>query len=234
MRQKSLQFLQKLEAKTRNPLVGVFVLFVISAIIALALGSNLQPTENNGEQAMQYELPSIMDLYPQALSNAQGWYTDAYMVSADISIRGLSVWTTFIFETMSTPKEGLLVTFRQKQDGYEIELKEVDGPGKTENDPPINLDDWEVDSVLVGQTVFERRGSDFMEEYPGVDRVLLQLTRVSGSASENIGLEINKIVWIMHYHQTQGAELRVYVDPTSGEIIGERFFDGVMDGEIDL
>ncbi len=225
MNNRLVLILKKVEGATRLPFVGLFVAFVICAIVTVILKASIQSSNNNGGDVVKFEMPSVAELYPQALTKAQEWHEDAYMASAKIGVRVSATWATFFFDSLNNPNEGLLVTFWLLEHGYEIEVENVDAPGRLEADPPINREDWDVDSIEAARIAFDNRGKEFLYEHPEADRAMLQLTRVSGSAAENTGLEMNRIVWVMHYYQLRGVELRVFVDPITGEIIGEQFFE---------
>ena len=223
-----MQVLQRVEKLTRSRIIAVIIAFISCGIFAFLI-NNVFPDTNSEIEIMEPRFPSIAKLYPEALDEAQSWREDAYMVFADVSHRQGRISTAFAFGTMEDPNLGLLVYFRESENGYVVKSEESEGAGRVEPRPGINREDWAVDSIEVAQQVFLERGSDFLKAHPEVDEALLQLTRVSGAAAENTGLEAERIVWVMHYYQITGYELRVYVDPITGSIIGEEFFEPRID-----
>lgn len=228
-----MALLQRIEKSSQARfLVTSFALIACAALGFLI--SNMVSDTVNGSQIVDRQVPSLVELYPEALDQARSWRDDAYMIYADIDFHPERFSTAFAFGTLEDPNLALLVYFNENEDGYEVKLDESRGSGRTDFPPAIHRDDWSTDSPEVAQYAYDQRGSDFLDAHPEVNEAVLQLTWLSGAAAENTGLEAQRLVWVMHYYQLRGYSLRVYVDPLTGEIIGEELFEPATTPELNL
>ena len=93
--------LPSMGAAWRSKHCGLGIVLPLAGLAIAACGSTYVP--GNSEQ-----IPSLRDLYPQALEIAQIWKTDAHLIWAEVSMRALPE-VVFAFNSVSDPGEGALV-----------------------------------------------------------------------------------------------------------------------------
>lgn len=228
-----MEKLQRIEKSSQVRLIVVVVALFSCSVLGFLLGKGILIADEE-PWIVNSKVPSLVELYPEALDQARSWRDDAYMIYADISFQKESFSTAFAFGTMDDPNLALLAYFNENEDGYEVKLDESRGSGRTDFPSAIRRDDWSTDSPEVAQYVYDQRGFDFLDAHPEANEAVLQLTWLSGAAAENTGLEAKQLVWVMQYYQLRGFSLRVYVDPLSGEIIGEELFEPATTPELNL
>jgi hypothetical protein len=172
---------------------------------------------------LEPEFPSAQELYPQAIQQALAWQPDAYLLTIEFRQRDVVTLLSFEFATFTDPHAGFLVNYWEYENVQRIEVEEINYLGRFESRPGIEREDWPVDSTVISHIAFEAKGLDFLTEHPEVDEILFQLRRLSGAAADATGLPIGQIVWRVDYYQLRGYSLDIYLDPKTGEIIGEWF-----------
>jgi hypothetical protein len=217
-----ISILRKVERKTRSPFVGLLIAIIGFGIFAQVLRTSAVDGKEPSP-ILEPDFPSAQELYPKALEKAQSWQSDAYLTWILFDFRTSGSLLSFAFSTPADPSAGLLINIWPQEDGYEIELRETGSPARTRNVPAIEREDWPIDSTVINHIAFEAKGLDFLTEHPEVDEILFQLRRLSGAAADATGLPIGQIVWRVDYYQLRGYSLDIYLDPKTGEIIGEWF-----------
>ena len=198
--------------------VLVLILFATSVVGSMILiGDGL----GDIDPMKDLEIPSVNALYPQAVAIAAKWHPYAYITRVIVNLHPSGHMTTFMFDTPDDVTIGLLVYIQTRDGDFEIETEEVDASGRTHVNPPIGRDEWVIDSVETARIAYEGGGRDFIQSHPSVNDVFIQLRRISGSASDSTGIERDTIVWRVVFSRLPYYSLDVYIDPITGEILGD-------------
>jgi hypothetical protein len=222
---------RKAREERRWALFRLGVVLVLS-VIAFVIIWGGRETPNNGQKlVMDHKIPSITEYYPQALAEARKWRPDAYMVDADVHIRDSDILGSIAFDSAEDPKVGFMFYIRGGDTGFEVETREIDASGRIKADPEIGSTDWKVDSIEVARIAYENGGKTFLKEYPEVNTLLLQLTRLSGSAAERTGLAVHTIIWRAAFYRLGEVYLNIYIDPMNGEVLATDVREGGPDIE---
>ena len=209
--------------------IGAAILIAAIALTAYVMGCHIVPPAQ--EEIMQPKIPSIKEFYPQALAEARKWRSDAYMVFAAIHIRHSRMIGSLAFGSESHPEAGFIYYILENDDGFLTETKEVGTSGSLKADPGINTDEWELDSLDAARIAYENGGRAFLKEHPEVDTVRLQLIRLGGAGSERTGIAMNRVVWSVSFYRLSGADLGIYIDPLTGEVLATDLQEGGLDFE---
>jgi hypothetical protein len=213
---------------------AVFRFFVVILVCLIAFIIYLTDTLDispNREFLLERQIPSVIEHYPKALAEARNWRSDAYMIYSAIQIRGTVLIGSLAFNSESNPEVGFLYRLHEAEEGYQLETKEVDASGRLKANPPIPEDKWTVDSLEAYRVAIENGGSDFINLHPEVDTALLQLDRLSGSASSRTGLPQGEIVWVVTFYKLMEISMDIYIDALTGEVLATDVQEGGLDIE---
>ncbi|MFV2045524.1 MAG: hypothetical protein ACC700_20110, partial [Anaerolineales bacterium] len=157
------------------------------------------------------EVPSAMELYPRALSEARAWKPDAHLTWTNLELRQRPV-VAFAFVSITDPQAGLLVRFDEVEGSFQVETVETRSEGRTGTRTAIEREQWKVDSGEAFAIAMGHSGEAFLAENPDAEWwfVKLGLSRID---------EIVKLAWRIHIGQPWEANIDIYVDPLTGEIL---------------
>ena len=223
---------EKVREEKRWAIFRLGVVLLLSAIILVAYLMGYCSMSPDQELLMEPKIPSLKEYYPQALAEAIKWRQDAYMVDASINIRPSRILGSFAFDSESDPEVGFLFHIEGSDEGFQVEPKELDAPGRWVIQPAIEPDEWALDSLDVARIAYENGGREFLKEHPEVNTVLLHLMRVSGSASDRTGLNQGNVIWVATFYRLRKVSIDIYIDPITGEVLATDFQEGSPDLEL--
>jgi hypothetical protein len=152
------------------------------------------------------------------------------MVFADVSIRGQRILGAYAFNAASDPTEGLLIFVEPEEEGFSLRRERVDTSERGHVRPAIGPEQWAVDSVqALGAAYEEHGGKEFLREHPEVNRVLVQLRPLGGSAADRTGLTQGRLHWRVAFYALPTPSYDVYLDPLSGELLAIDVREGEME-----
>lgn len=159
----------------------------------------------------EVEVPSVVELYPRALAESRAWKPDAYLIWINLDLRP-SIDAAFAFNSTSDPQAGLVVQFDELDGNLQVETVETKSEGRTRARSGIERDQWDVDSAEAFAIAMSHSGDAFLTENPDAEWwfVNLGLSRFD---------ETVKLAWRIHIGQPWEANIDVYVDPLTGEIL---------------
>ena len=181
------------------------IVLPLAGLAIAACGSTYVP--GNSEQ-----IPSLRDLYPQALEIAQIWKTDAHLIWAEVSMRALPE-VVFAFNSVSDPGEGALVYVEEPAAQPQFRLEEVPAPGRTEALPAIELPSWgSLDSPTAYSISLDQGGKEFLERNPGTQTSWIRLQYVDTPNGGGIS-------WRVTFGDPLSVTYDVFIDPSTGEVV---------------
>lgn len=172
-----------------------------------------------GEHITFRNVPSANRLLPMAIEEAQKHHSDPSLLGIDISVTSESVITSFDFISVEEPKVVILVNIREYGE-LKIESKEIDVLDESRLDEVIGAEEWTLDSTEIAELAFENCTSESSKIGANLDRILIQLGTISGSANSRMGANWQGIAWRVALDQQPDYSLDCYFDPISGELIG--------------
>ena len=172
------------------------------------------------------EVSSLRENLPELEGTALAWRADAYLESAEITLRNgnptsWSIWAHF--NSPSTQYESLVV--RMLPDGS-TEIEVIPHTVPVPQIEAIRPDDWTLDSEDALRAALDEGGLAFLQEHGSFQCGDLELERLRSDPS-------HPLVWRLSLSEClPGGEYlpEVLVDPNTGEILGER--DDVLDHDL--
>jgi hypothetical protein len=186
----------------------------ILAWLALSCTSSTPPPE------ISVETLSLQALYPEALSIAQKWKEDAYLVRAQTTfwVRGAEGYryANFSFRSPSTDVIGLYIGYDPETGLFEDEwlsIAKVD----SQREPEIRDADWPIDSPQALEIAQSLGGAEFLSGR--ADRDLYMYLRLR---TQREGEQAQTVWTAAYYYETAGQSLIVVIDALTGEVIETR------------
>ena len=181
------------------------IVLAVAGLAIAACGRTYVPGSNE-------QIPSLRDLYPQALEMAQIWTTDAHLIWAEVSMEALPE-VVFAFNSVSDPGEGALVHVEEPADQPRFWLEEVPAPGRTEALPAIELPSWgSLDSPTAYSISLDQGGKEFLERNPGTRASWIRLQYVDTPSGGGIN-------WRVTFGDPLSVTYDVLIDPSTGEVV---------------
>lgn len=175
--------------------------------------------EQEADTSMLWEVPSAVQLLPVAYDEARGYYAHPALIKIDIGLSPGNVVSSFDYISEDNPDVVLLVSIEQN-DGLEITSREFQVPSRSRMDEIIRPSDWKLDSIEVAELAYDDGGELFLQQNPGQEKLLIQLTDISGSAKDRMGVEWGSVAWRVSFYQLPSPSLDYYFDPIEGTLIG--------------
>lgn len=200
---------------------------VVFAIPLIFLGAcNVEPgTSSLLEIDPARDVLSATEHLQRAVQESKEWRTSAYLVWIDIDIARDKAEAAYAFDNPNDPEDGFLVYVESDGNGYTMRTREVRSEGRRSVRPPIDREDWTVDSIQVGGLALQR-ARDFLRQHPEVAQMDIQLAGLSGSAADQVTGETGDLVWSVMFYSSPETSLDLYFDPLSGEYLGRVLRDG--------
>ncbi|NIN68301.1 MAG: hypothetical protein GTO63_27055 [Anaerolineae bacterium] len=201
------------------PRPGARLLGAISALLVVACFASACETEQHFfDVTGDLFVVSAADYYPQAVEKASDWRPDAYL--AGISARpapsasiGLGPSLRYYFESASAESEFYKVSLRHGTWSAET----VPKGASSVTYPPINREDWTLDSVDAWAIAQANGGEEFLLNHQD------PLTMMALSLShERVGDREDVLVWRVWYRvgsATVYDALDMMIDPKTGDIL---------------
>ncbi|MCH8094648.1 MAG: hypothetical protein IH953_08645 [Chloroflexi bacterium] len=157
------------------------------------------------------EVPSAAELYPRALAEARAWKPDAHLIWINLDLRP-SIDAALAFNSTSDPQAGLVVQFDELDGNLQVETVETKSEGRTQARSAIERVQWDVGSAEAFAIAMGHSGDAFLTENPGAEWwfVNLGFSRFDETA---------KLAWRIHIGQPWEANIDIYVDPLTGDIL---------------
>ncbi len=152
----------------RFRLIAVFVVLVVS------LGSWLIFSRGRGNspvEPVELSVLSLKDLYPEALSIAKEWQSNAFLMGADFTVmdsqNAVRIRAAFFFwGSSSDSRRWLNVYILETSPNLEIETDEGEFPPDRPLPEPIDPNELPFDSVDALETILDCGAAELLREHP--------------------------------------------------------------------
>jgi hypothetical protein len=190
---------------------GYRLLFVMM-LVALVVGFQvLQVGNTTGSGAPSPEdVLSAAGFYPEALKKAQDWRSDAFLTWLIVDVRPTKR-IAYSFDSASDPNSGFLVYVRQGLGAPLLTTQEVQSNAQTHVDPPLERDEWPLDSQDVFSVALENGAAEFLHQNADSQDWFLQLP------SPRRAME-GEVTWRVSLGDLFGDTLEMIIDPVTGEV----------------
>lgn len=160
-------------------------------------------------------VPSAAEHYEEALARAIEWKGDAYPFSltADVASSSGAPPTgghlAYYFESVATRR-----SFLKLRLAHGAWTSEVISKSSAETYPPMERENWVLDSVDAWSIALANGGEEFLIEHQE------PLTSMAATLRHRmVGDHADVLVWEVDYTILFGPKLLLVIDPTSGEIL---------------
>ena len=193
---------------------GTLLLLVLQVTLLLISCAEIeQPRRFN--ELKNFKTLSIKQLYPEALSKALEWQSDAYLYTATIQIRHIEdrspLRIYFVFRSTSNPNQYLHLYMIEHETGYDFEITAGEYQTEKSVEVPIDPDNLSLDTFEAFQIAFENGGQVFFERFKYPD-MPLNIDLHSASQSKD------GAYWTASFSDLDSNTLHIIINDKEGKV----------------